>query len=294
MLENFQLLAIVSHGEEPQLLQIPLHQELQTSLSESWEKQYNEFMEGIEEIELEIGYKPEQNQRFRLQISDLPLWFSEVLGSNFPSQNRITDNKEMLEAIKGVVALATDENGNKLAMFQNFNRSHVIQPTRSLFLEHEYYKTYERPGMTLDNKLSAVYLTSEKKLLFRNFQTSNRFLPLTEINREASDAQIREILEHDNFATENVEDVISSASQWTRRRFAMLRESQLLDKYTSTEIQNRSRKFDVEIIVNGDQIVFPADRSRAKRLLQFLNEEIYRGAITDVLYETNSKRSATD
>ena len=30
----------------------------------------------------------------------------------------------------------------------------------------------------------------------------------------------------------------------------------------------------------------------AKKLLQFLNEELFRGAITETLYETNSKREA--
>ena len=39
-----------------------------------------------------------------------------------------------------------------------------------------------------------------------------------------------------------------------------------------------------------DKIVFPTDKSESKKLLQFFNEE--RGAITDTLYETNSKRKA--
>ena len=42
---------------------------------------------------------------------------------------------------------------------------------------------------------------------------------------------------------------------------------------------------------NG-KIVFPSDKSAVKKILQFLNEELFRGAITETLYETNSKRQA--
>lgn len=50
--------------------------------------------------------------------------------------------------------------------------------------------------------------------------------------------------------------------------------------------------YPVDIQVAEDKIVFPADKAAAKRLLLFLNEELFRGAITDQVYETNSKRVA--
>jgi hypothetical protein len=50
---------------------------------------------------------------------------------------------------------------------------------------------------------------------------------------------------------------------------------------------------DIEIdsSTGEDRIIFPSEKAPAKKLLQFLNEEIYIGAITDTLYETNSKRT---
>lgn len=41
-----------------------------------------------------------------------------------------------------------------------------------------------------------------------------------------------------------------------------------------------------------DRIVFPAEKVPAKKLLQFLNEELFWGATTERLFETNSKRIA--
>ena len=50
--------------------------------------------------------------------------------------------------------------------------------------------------------------------------------------------------------------------------------------------------YDVSITVRKGKIVFPADKSAARKLLQFLVEERFRGAMTETLYETNSKRKA--
>ena len=73
----------------------------------------------------------------------------------------------------------------------------------------------------------------------------------------------------------------------------MLKESGILDQYSVMEIQSRSSEHNVSINVANGKIVFPADKAEAKKVLQFLNEELYRGPITETLYETNSKREAS-
>ena len=54
----------------------------------------------------------------------------------------------------------------------------------------------------------------------------------------------------------------------------------------------KAKGYDVEIRVQKGKIVFPEDRPSGKKLLQFLNEELFKGAITETLFETNSKREA--
>ena len=43
MLENFHLAAIITQGAQMRMLQIPLHQELQAYLAESWQTQLQEY-----------------------------------------------------------------------------------------------------------------------------------------------------------------------------------------------------------------------------------------------------------
>lgn len=292
MLGNFQLGAIVKSSAEFELYRIPLHQELQAALAESWHEQFQAFTGDIDEVPFDAGYTPEAHERFRLDDYDLPEGLAGEDSQSVVDFDSIGAHEDVLESVKGLAAFCRDDEGRELVLFQNFSRSHVIRPGRFLFMPGDTYQTAERPGLTLDVKLSAVYRTADRTLLFHNFRTTNTFLPLAEFYEEASEHDIREVLEHDLLAPEDPDALAVRANQWFRKRFAMLRDSGILDQYTAQQIADHAQGYEVDVVIEEDQIVFPADKAEAKRLLQYLNEEIFRGAITDTLYETNSKREA--
>lgn len=292
MLENFQLAAIVRQGGETRLLRIPLHQGLQDTLAASWQEQHDAFVTDADEIGFNAGYQPEENERFCLQDYGPPEWLAEENSQSVPALDAITNDDALLDTTKGIVAFARNDDGEEVVLFQNFSRSHVIRPGRFLFLQNNTYETTQRPGLTLDSKLSAVYEPAGRKLLFHNFRTVNTFLPLADFYEEASEQQIKEVLGHKLLAAEDADALATDANQWFRKRFAMLRDSGVLDAYSAKQIQARSKGYDVAIHVSKGKIVFPAERAAAKKLLQFLNEELFRGPITETLFETNSKREA--
>ena len=294
MLENFQLAVIIQQNTRKRLLRVPLHQMLQQDLASNWEDQYSKFVNDIQEIDFNAGYHPEEHECFSLSLVDhtLPGWLAAEDSRTVPSLDAITNNEELFDSIKGIVAFAQGKQGKELILFQNFSRSHVIRPGRFLFLENNTYTSTKSLGLELDKRLSAVYYPSEHKLLFSSFRTVNTFLPLISFYAEASEEEIRKVLSHKLLAPENPDLLASNANQWFRKRFAMLRDSKVLDRFSANEIRSRSGDYGVTINISGDRIVFPADTATAKKLLQFLNEEIFRGAITKTLYETNSKRQA--
>lgn len=292
MLTNFQLAAIVKQGAQVRLQRIPMHQGLQQTLATTWQAQLDAFLDEAQEVVFDAGYQPEEHERFALHDFEPPEWLAEETSASIGDLDSIAQDEAFIASIKGIAGFARDENGNELILFQNFSRSHVIRPGTFLLLRNGTYETTQRPGLTLDSKLAAVFLSSERKLLFRNFRTVNTFLPLGDFYEEASEQQIREVLAHDMLAPVNVEAIATESNQWFRKRFAMLRDSGVLDQYSPKQIQVRSKGYDVEIEVQRGKIVFPEDRPSAKKLLQFLNEELFRGAITETLYETNSKREA--
>ena len=292
MLENFHLATIIKQGAQTQLLRIPLHRTLQDSLVESWEEQYGAFMNDRQEIAFSAGYNPEDHECFCLQNYDPPDWLAEEDSQTISDSDAVGRDQGLFHAIKGVVAFAQHDQDEEIVLFQNFSRSRVIRPGLYLFQEAGTYRSSERPGLTLDRRLSAVYLPSDRKLLFKSFRTVNSFLPLADFYEEASEQTIREILDHELLAPEDPGALAIGADQWSRKRFAMLKDSGVLDNYSAQEIQSRSNGYDVSIHISNGKIVFPSDKLAAKKLLQFLNEELFRGAITETLYETNSKRQA--
>lgn len=292
MLENFQLAAIVKTGQEMRLLQIPLHQDLQNTLAERWTEQYAEFLGNTTEVDFDAGYNPEKDERFRLNNYQLPEWLRKEHSLTIQNLDAISTNDQFIDSIKSVVAFARNEQRQEVVLFQKFSRSHVIKPGSFLLLQDDTYDTVQRPGLTLDTKLSALYFPVQQKLLFHNFRTTNSFLPLADFYQEASEQEIREVLGHARIAAENPDALAVGANQWFCKRFALLKDSRILDKFTAKQIQVHSKDYDVDVQVKGNKIVFPADKAAAKRLLQFLNEELFRGAITETLYETNSKREA--
>jgi hypothetical protein len=292
MLENFQLAAIVKAGGEIRLLRIPLHQELQTTLAERWIEQYSEFLSDITEVNFDAGYTPEDHELCRLEGYELPDWLRDESSLTIQNLDAVSTNEHLIDSIRSIVAFARNDQGEELILFQKFSRSHVIRPGISLFLQNDTYASVQRPGLTLDAKLSALYFPAQHKLLFHNFRTTNSFLPLAEYYEEASEQDIRDVLKHARLAAEDPEALAVGANQWFCKRFALLKDSKILDKYSAKQIKKHSKDYEVDVHLKGNKIVFPADKAAAKRLLQFLNEELFRGPITETLYETNSKREA--
>ena len=162
MQENFHLAAIVKERTQTRLLQIPLHQALQGYLAESWEEQYLTFVEGIQEIAFNAGYSPEKQERFRLPDYELPDWLAGEHSQTIDNLDTITSDDELVDSIAGTVAMARNDKGEELVLFQNFTRSRVIRPGGFLFLDGNTYKSAERRGLTLDVALSAVYQPRER------------------------------------------------------------------------------------------------------------------------------------
>ncbi len=292
MLESFQLAAIATGASALRLFHIPLHQSLQIAVAKVWEEQLGTFTSNIERIPFNPGYSPEDHERFFVQEYVLPQWLEGTHCGNAERLDPITRNENLLPSICGIVAFTRRAKNDELILFQNFSRSHVIQPGRFLFLDDGVYTTSPKRALTLGGKLSAIYSVADRELLFHNFRTANTFLPLSEFFEEATEVEIREVLAHPLISAEDTEVSAAQASQWTRKRFSMLRASGVLEKHTAQDIKRRAEPYDVAIQLDGDKIIFPKDKVASKKLLQFLNEEIFRGPITETLYETNSKREA--
>ncbi|MBR1369273.1 hypothetical protein RJ53_07110 [Methanocalculus chunghsingensis] len=292
MFKNFQLVALTKENDELSAFYIPLDQDLQTQLSNSFSEQYKSLCKDSSEIEFDASYKPDSNELFCIHPYELPNMICDMSSHHIPTLDNVSFLGNSYTSVKAIVAFVKDSQNEELVLFQNFYNSYVIKPGRSIIFQSGIYKGVSQPIITLQNKLSAIYIPIEKKLLFKNFRNTNLFLPLADYYKEASNQEIHEILNHSLFSTENMDLIIGFSNQWFRKRFAMLQNSGILDIYSAHQILEESQGHDVHIQLDGDKIIFPVEKQPAKRLLQFLNEELFRGPITKRLFETNSKKEA--
>lgn len=290
MFTDFQIAAIVKQGSLLTIMRIPINSDLHEKLMGSWFTQLSRFIADIEEIDFNPGFHPDNHQMFCLNGYNLPEWIQGIDSHTILQGEAIQPEVSSLCAIKGIIAFCRSDSNEEFVLFQNFSQSHVIRPGRFIFMTGDTYRSTHQSGITLGKRLSAVYKTGESKLLFRNFRAVNTFLPLSEFYDEASEHEIREILSHQLIAPEDIDSFALHSNQWFRKRFAMLKDSAILDQFSARDIARHSQNYDVNIRIESNRIVFPTDRDEAKRLLLYLNEEVYRGAITDKLYETNSRR----
>lgn len=289
----FRLGAIVKRHGMIELRHIPLHQSLQSNLAETWRDQHERFSAGIDEIDFDPAYRPGRQERFRIRAYELPEWLSNETGESLAELETLGSDRSVFGSISGLVAFVPDRDGDEWLLFQNFTPSKVIEPGQFLFMTLDTYGSITGPGLALGRDLSAVYEQTDNKLLFRNFRSVNTFLPLADYYREASDEEIREILAHELLYVTDPGFWVRESTQWFRKRFSMLRESRILDTYAPDEIEGKSKRYDVTVEIQDGKVTFPERKEEAKKLLQFLNEELFRGPITDTLYETNSKRRAS-
>ena len=293
MLAHLQLVAYSARNRERPMEQIPMSGELQEALQNEWGGQLREFLQGVREVEFDAGYKPEADERFVVKGFVFPRGM-EAGREGLDTLGRFQAKEESLRRLSALFAYAK-AGDREVVMIQRFARSHIIQPGRFLFIEQDTFKVSSAPALTLGTKPDAVYFPAEQKLVFANFRNANAILPLGDFYEEASETDIRRILAHPRIVAENPDELAVDASQWFRTRFSMLRDSGVLDAYTPAQIRSDAIGYvDIETRrVDGEErIVFPANKTAAKRLLQFLNEELYRGPITEKVYETNSKRTA--
>ena len=287
---KFSLVAIVRNRKLSSLFRIPLHQSIEEFLMESWTSKLEPFVYELEQIDYEAGYQLKRHQCFRMLEFELPNWIAGYNSQSATLIDEIVGDPQTYRSVQGTVAF-TKINEEESMIFQDFSRSKAINPGRFLQFDGQVYRTAERTGLLLDRQLSAVYLPGKRMLLFRNFRAVNSYLPIFEFFKKQSEQKIRKLLDHHNLATEHPDIWAKGANQWFRARFIKLGNSGILDRYSAKEIKSVSEGYDVPIELVNNRIVFPADSNSAKKILQFLNEEFFRGAITGRLYETNSKKS---
>ncbi|SER54373.1 Kiwa anti-phage protein KwaB-like domain-containing protein [Salipaludibacillus aurantiacus] len=246
----------------------------------------------LEVITFDGSYKPDQGQIQSISEYEMPNIFFEAIKS--PASCEILELKEdnVDHKIKAIfTGLIREE--EPIIAFQKFNNSQFINRKGvSLFHNQETFDLTSKFGINLLDKVDCFY--RDRKLYFKTYWVARQILDLSSYYREATDSDVDDFISLPALALEDKESFKSYSDSFIRRKIAMIKDSEVLENYTPSMIKDTAAEYGVNISLNRsddqEQINIPNDKKEIKSILKFLDEEIYKGPLSNSTYETNSKK----
>lgn len=177
--------------------------------------------------------------------------------------------------------------------FQIFNKKNLLK--RKMVLKFEVGNAFTKlseDAFIVDNKVQAIY--ENGRLYFQSYTAANQIFSLMEFVTEATNSEIESFGDTDGISIET-ERLKQIANTKTRRLIKLLSNSDNIGIFMGKAPRTKTallRKYGVHVSINANnELEFPTNNvADLNRALEFFNEDIFRGVITDKLWRSNSKK----
>lgn len=154
------------------------------------------------------------------------------------------------------------------------------------------YGRLRKSAFIVDNKIQCEY--KDGKLYFYNFNQVKMIFDLTNLYAEATDRDIDQFCEQGCLSVDG-DKIKKIANKKTRKLLTLLSKTNNINIFLSKSIRKKNeliKKHKVNIFWDENQkLVLPTNKvADLNRALQFLNEDIFVGEISQKNYQTNSKK----
>lgn len=208
---------------------------------------------------------------------------------------KIPDNTFEIDVINlpddDVVALGLYDEG--IYYFQCIFNQIVMKNNRyAVILSHDTYVKMDNKTMfTIDDNIHAIY--KDGKLYFQSYLLANKIFSLAELFDGANNTKIDTIFTGDIFAGTDTEWLKNNADSKMRKQITQIEQSGVLNviKPTNKTFKSLAKKAGINSSVyETGHIVLPQNKKECKKVLAFLNQDLFNGIFTKELFQSNSKR----
>lgn len=273
------------------IIRFPLTQDLQAEIQHLFDEQYDSFMNGIDTIvPFEGSYRPEEGELLSIEN------FVDIDGIADAVANplKIDQYNPELHSLDCVKAIFTEHrsDGKGRVLVQIFeNRRLIAKKGVAIFFSGNTFQKMTDAGLTLDTRLLAVLEAGTLK--FQSFHFARRVFELSEYFKDATTEEVTNFASHAKFSVESVPEFVAAASAPIRKKIALIRQSGILEKFTTEQIAAAAVDFAVHIEKTEDgKIKLPSNATELRRILRFLDEDHYKSPLSQTHYISNSKRVA--
>lgn len=232
-------------------------------------------------------FKPDETEAWVVEPFQLPEHVAVALDNPLGCPS-LAGNVTEAE-VKGIVGQFED-----FTAFQALDRRRVLTHERlNIIWSGDTYRRLENPVLQIGNDVHAIL--EGEQLIFRNDWWTRRLFDLADAYREATDEDVRRFVGRPDVAAEDGEGLLAGATQWERKRIGMILQGELLDHCGPAMIRERAAEYGIQVRTDHNEgperLVIPRDGRERRELLRFLEEDYYRGPLTDTTYLANSKRA---
>lgn len=282
------LLAICRPDGILQLKRVKTVAEVQSSLEAVFATQEQQFNEGVTtEIPFDGGWKPDKHEVLVAASSDEMTAIWSASGQNIVALPELDAENFQTEAIKGLAVVA-GQGQNRRLLIQSFSARQLLERSFAFILSGDTFRRLSEPAFTLGTNIAGIL--DQQSLRFKSYSNVRMIFDLASLYAEATDAQIETFSQH---ASLNVSDIAvfkGVADQGIRKLVNAISSRGTLDIYDVAAIRAAAAENEFPVVIEQNRILLPGNRADAKKLLHFLDEGFYRGAMSGTAYITNSKR----
>lgn len=243
-------------------------------------------------IDFDGSYKPDIDESLKIINFELPSEINEAINNPLAVERIDCQQGDDLNLRALFIPINEGTNGTKI-IFQRIKKQQILLANNiTLLWDKSTFISSRKPGVVITNSIDAYYEYEMGTLYFKSYYWANQILNLNSYYRDATDDDIRKFCLNDCFAVADMESVIASCNNWTRKKIAYILDSNVLKDNSIDYIIDSAKRLRVNIEVSPDkQIIFPINSNEQRELLSYLADEIYKGNLTEDIYLTNSKRS---
>lgn len=177
-------------------------------------------------------------------------------------------------------------------LFQMFSSGNLLESkyvVKFLQEEHNFNRLTEK-AFIINNKIQAIYKNG--KLYFQSFPSASKIFDLSAQMVAATTEGVRDFGNSDMISID-VDWLVARANNKTRRLIKMITETKTLEAFMAMDGRKRgkiAKSVNVDIKIENGKLILPSDVGQVNRILEFLNEDVYKGLITSNIFRTNSKK----
>lgn len=266
---------------------VRLSGDVQDQVEAIFASQEQSFFEGVnDEVPFNGDWKPDPNELLTVNLIPEAGIFRETLSRN---ANTVDDLDLANYAAAGVKALFIGQAGDDgLVLVQRFTLGQVLTRRFSLFLAGNTFRRLTAPTFDLANSLT--FVIDEDLIKFKSFSNLHMILDVGNLYQEATAPVMQNFAGHPKLEVADIEVFIELADRPTRKLINSIIESGVLDNFTALQIRDAAKATQLDVVVEGECLVFPDERRDQKELLRFLDESRYSGPLSGRPYVTNSRK----